>query len=181
VFCGKDGETPGLLNCCVTGTIDCTGTCRTTGTYTQNDGACAGQCNLAYVRQFNQCGELMSATYSTYTNTGCTTPNYTTNDGECTGACARAYVQLRDACGNVLEPQYAIYEIWDCWLGCGPPRDPNCFSSTWYKMLPDSGCEHACMLECLYNALSGATSYNYVAKPNYGGSSECRCDCYSCK
>ncbi|MDR1405915.1 MAG: hypothetical protein LBI89_01755, partial [Prevotellaceae bacterium] len=69
VFCGKNGEAPGLLNCCVTGTIDCSGTCRTTGTYTQNDGACAGGCNKAYVRQFNQCGELMSATYSTYTNT----------------------------------------------------------------------------------------------------------------
>ena len=57
---------------CVSGTTDCSGTCMTTGYYNRNDGACTGECNKAYVRRFNQCGTLVSSTYSTYTNTSCT-------------------------------------------------------------------------------------------------------------
>jgi hypothetical protein len=179
VFCGKDGEAPGVLNCCVTGTIDCNGTCKTTGTYTQNDGACAGQCNLAYVRQFNQCGELLSATYSTYTNTGCTTPNYPTNDGECTGSCARAYVQLRDACGNVVDPKYSVWGNWDCELGCSPPYDPTCSAGTVNIELTTTNCELTCRVRCRSAAQDDATSYNYTVVAT--GTDTCDCYCAGCK
>ncbi|MDR2358485.1 MAG: hypothetical protein LBD87_01620, partial [Prevotellaceae bacterium] len=47
VWCGKNGEAAGLLNCCVPGTTNCSGTCKTNGTYTTQDGACAGTCNTA--------------------------------------------------------------------------------------------------------------------------------------
>ncbi|MDR3185086.1 MAG: hypothetical protein LBT49_06760 [Prevotellaceae bacterium] len=36
ILCGKDGEAPGLLNCCATGTMNCNGTCLT------NCNSCAG-------------------------------------------------------------------------------------------------------------------------------------------
>jgi hypothetical protein len=126
VLCGKNGESSGLLNCCVSGTTNCSGTCKTTGTYTTNDGACTGACNTAYVQQRNQCGIVINDKYSTYTNTGCTTPNYTTNDGACTGACNTAYVQLRNACGIVMNSQHGTYTNNNCTQGCGPTFDPTC-------------------------------------------------------
>jgi hypothetical protein len=125
VLCGKNGETPGLLNCCVTGTTNCSGTCTTTGTSTTNDGTCTGACNTAYVQLRNQCGQVINSTYGTYTNTGCTTPNYTTNDGACTGACKTAYMQLRDQCGGVIDAEYGTYEEASCG-GCEMVYDMNC-------------------------------------------------------
>ncbi|MDR3132974.1 MAG: hypothetical protein LBU42_02995 [Prevotellaceae bacterium] len=71
VLCGKDGESAGLLNCCIPGTTNCSGTCKTTGTYTSNDGACTNACNTAYVQVRNQCGNVINATSSTYYNSGC--------------------------------------------------------------------------------------------------------------
>jgi hypothetical protein len=62
VFCGKNGEALGLLNCCTTGTTNCSGICKINGTYTTNDGTCAGTCNTAYVQQRNQCGVVINAT-----------------------------------------------------------------------------------------------------------------------
>jgi hypothetical protein len=56
---------------CATGTTNCSGTCKTTGTYTTNDGDCTGTCNTAYVQQRNQCGNVTNAKYSTYTTTAC--------------------------------------------------------------------------------------------------------------
>jgi hypothetical protein len=70
-LCGKNGEAPGLLNCCAYGTTNCSGTCKTNGTYTKNDGSCTGDCHLAYVRQYNQCDAIISSNYSTYQNTSC--------------------------------------------------------------------------------------------------------------
>jgi hypothetical protein len=66
VFCGKNGEAPGLLNCCATGTIDCNGTCVTAGTYTTNDGACTDLCNTAYVQLRNTCGDTIDPRYDTF-------------------------------------------------------------------------------------------------------------------
>jgi hypothetical protein len=57
---------------CADGTTDCSGTCRTNGTFTRNDGACTGACNTAYVRSFNQCGTLLNARYGSYSNSSCT-------------------------------------------------------------------------------------------------------------
>jgi hypothetical protein len=118
VLCGKDGESAGVLNCCVPGTTNCSGTCKTNGTYTTNDGTCAGTCNAAYVQLRNQCGVVINATYSTYTNTGCTTPTYLTNDGNCTGACNRRYQQERNACGVVVNAIKAVIADAACWNGC---------------------------------------------------------------
>jgi hypothetical protein len=72
VWCGRDGEAAGLLNCCVTGTTNCSGTCKTNGTYETYDGACTGACNTAYVQLRNQCDEVVNTKYKTYTKANCT-------------------------------------------------------------------------------------------------------------
>ncbi|MDR0694609.1 MAG: hypothetical protein LBF81_04835, partial [Prevotellaceae bacterium] len=140
VWCGKNGEAAGVLNCCVTGTTNCSGTCKTDGNYTTNDGTCTGSCNTAYVQLRNQCGEVVNAKYSTYTNSSCTTPNYTTNDGNCTGNCNTAYVRLRDACGNVLNAQYSTYSNTSCKTPNYTTNDGNCTGNcnTAYVQLRDA-------------------------------------------
>jgi hypothetical protein len=71
VWCGKNGEAAGLLNCCATGTTNCSDTCKTNGTYTTNDGACTGSCNTAYVQLRNQCGIVIENNTNTYTDVEC--------------------------------------------------------------------------------------------------------------
>ncbi|MDR2359484.1 MAG: hypothetical protein LBD87_06790 [Prevotellaceae bacterium] len=87
VWCGRNGEAPGLLNCCATGTTNCSGTCKTTGTYTTYDGGCAGSCNTAYVQLRNQCGEVPNTQYGTYNNTSCTY-NCVADCNSCIATCA---------------------------------------------------------------------------------------------
>ncbi|MDR2358988.1 MAG: hypothetical protein LBD87_04200, partial [Prevotellaceae bacterium] len=145
VWCGRNGEAAGLLNCCANGTTDCSGTCKTTGNYPTYDGACAGSCNTAYVQLRNQCSEVINPTYGTYNNTGCTTPNYATYDGECTGVCNTAYIQWRNACGTILNTQYATYENTECSLGCEPTEDSSC-SSYRHLMDDENLCETRCKL-----------------------------------
>jgi hypothetical protein len=70
-LCGKNGQAPGLLNCCATGTTNCSGTCKTTGTYTSNDGACTGACKTAYVQQRTQCGAVLNAQFGTHSSSSC--------------------------------------------------------------------------------------------------------------
>jgi hypothetical protein len=118
VWCGKNGEAAGLLDCCANGTTNCSGTCKTTGTYTTNDGACTGACNTVYVQLRNQCGVVVNDKYSTNTNTGCKTPYYTTKDGDCTGECNTAYIQQRNACDDVINAKYTTYQDEDCNAGC---------------------------------------------------------------
>jgi hypothetical protein len=179
VFCGRNGEAPGLLSCCATGTTDCNGTCRTTGTYTQNDGACADACNRAYVRQFDQCGNLVSATYSTYETAGCTTPNYTTDDGACTGENGIANVQLRNACGAVINAQYATRSSTACKTSGCPNVDSACatvHSSGTYVFIDAMRDAYR---ECLYDAHDGANRfrfYQYNAGDEYW-----HYTCYICK
>jgi hypothetical protein len=81
VLCGKNGEAAGVLNCCVTGTTNCSGACTTTGTYTTYDGACTGACKTAYIQIKNQCGTVVTTNAGTYTNPSCggCTPNPTYN------------------------------------------------------------------------------------------------------
>jgi hypothetical protein len=82
VLCSKNNEATGLLGCC-TGTTNCNNTCLTTGTYTQNNGACTGDCEKAYVQQYNQCGTLINDMYSTYTEPNCTTGCTPTYSASC--------------------------------------------------------------------------------------------------
>jgi hypothetical protein len=111
ILCGRNGEAPGLLNCCATGTTNCGGTCRAIGTYTQNNGACAG-CRIAYVRQFDQCGALITDTYATYANSTCTGACCTTttvhSDYDCPDAC------LLTLLGAIGEPPYYSYSCKCC-------------------------------------------------------------------
>ncbi|MDR3133604.1 MAG: hypothetical protein LBU42_06230 [Prevotellaceae bacterium] len=132
-LCGKNGESAGILNCCAPGTTNCSGTCKTAGTYTTNDGTCAGSCNAAYVQLRNQCGTVINATYGTYANTGCTTPNYTTNDGDCTATCKQGYIQLRNSCGAVINPTYAVITRNDCvnTCPCGGASSMNSGTTEW--------------------------------------------------
>jgi hypothetical protein len=69
---GNNGQTAHATCGCATGTTNCSGTCKTNGNYTTNNGACTGACNTAYVQQLNQCDEVLNTKYSTYTNTSCT-------------------------------------------------------------------------------------------------------------
>ena len=71
VLCGKNGESSGLLNCCVTGTTNCSSTCKTTGTTPVNTSVCTGTCNQAYVYLVDQCGTIVNYQYATVTNTNC--------------------------------------------------------------------------------------------------------------
>ena len=116
-LCGKNGESSGLLNCCVNGTTDCSGTCKTTGTYTTNDGACTGNCNEAYIRQYNQCGAVIDQNYGRYTNTACTaacSPEFSTL---CVAATSR--VTLCDVYDNLM---YANACYVPCQTLCGGYR-----------------------------------------------------------
>jgi hypothetical protein len=70
-LCGKNGESAGVLNCCVHGTTNCSGACTTNGTYTTNDGACSGSCETAYVQLRDQCGSLLNPSASTYEEITC--------------------------------------------------------------------------------------------------------------
>jgi hypothetical protein len=80
VLCGKNGEAAGLLNCCITGTTNCSGACTTTGTYTTYDGDCTGACNTAYIQIRDQCEHVLPGNAGTYTNTTCNgcSPAYNT-------------------------------------------------------------------------------------------------------
>jgi hypothetical protein len=71
VWCGRDGEAAGLLDCCATGTTNCSDTCKTIGTYTTNDGACTGECNYAYLQQRNACGDVINEKYDKFENDTC--------------------------------------------------------------------------------------------------------------
>jgi hypothetical protein len=86
VLCGKNGESSGLLDCCVNGTKDCSGTCTTTGTYTSNDGNCTGACYTAYTQTKDQCGLVVDATSGTFTNTSCSA-GCTRDCAGCKGTC----------------------------------------------------------------------------------------------
>ncbi|MDR2358806.1 MAG: hypothetical protein LBD87_03260 [Prevotellaceae bacterium] len=108
VWCGKDGEAAGLVGCCY-GTSNCSGTCKTIGTYTTNDGACTGACNTAYVQLRNQCGDVVDDRFDTTENT------------ECTAGCL---VPTCDVCHLWWNVGYAYDLIWlmtdtqpnECWL-----------------------------------------------------------------
>jgi hypothetical protein len=86
VLCGKNGEAVGLLNCCVPGTTNCSGTCKTNETYTTNDGACAQNCNAAYVQQRDQCGVVINPQKGTYQEATCL-DNCTPKCAECATFC----------------------------------------------------------------------------------------------
>ncbi|MDR2358273.1 MAG: hypothetical protein LBD87_00550, partial [Prevotellaceae bacterium] len=123
---GTNGQAAHATCGCATGTTNCSGTCKTTGNYTTDDGACTGACNTAYRQQRNACGTVINAKYSTYTNTSCKTPYSYTDDGECTGTCNTAYVQQRNACGTVNNAKYSTYTNPSCKTPYSYPNDGEC-------------------------------------------------------
>jgi hypothetical protein len=110
---------------CATGTINCSGTCKTDATYTTNDGSCTGSCTrAAYVQLRNACSTVIDSRYSTYSNSGCYASDYTTNDGSCTGQCGKAYKRLRSGCdGSVKDHTYSTYNNSSCTSGCCTTAD----------------------------------------------------------
>ncbi|MDR2358461.1 MAG: hypothetical protein LBD87_01500, partial [Prevotellaceae bacterium] len=123
---GTNGQSAHATCGCATGTTNCSGTCKTEGNTTTNDGACTGACKTAYTQQRNACGTVINAKYSTYTNTSCTTPNYTTDDGACTGDCNKAYTQQRNACGTVINAKYSTYTNTSCTTPNYTTEDGEC-------------------------------------------------------
>jgi hypothetical protein len=159
---GADGE-PSTCGC-AEGTTDCSGTCITTGTYTTNDGACAG-CHIAYVRQWDQCGTMINAKYDTYAST-CTTPYSYTNDGACAG-CQIAYRRQYDACGTLISSYAGTYP------------NPDCTDATWNNPYVDfwvyqttSSTEAQCRAWCIQKSC-GYTSWWYQFYSNI-------CQCKIC-
>jgi hypothetical protein len=80
---GNNGQAADVTCGCATGTTNCSGICTTNGTYTKNDGACTGACQRAYVSQHDQCGTVIAAQYSTYTEPACRTGCVPLNSGDC--------------------------------------------------------------------------------------------------
>jgi hypothetical protein len=108
VWCGNNGEAAGVLDCCAIGTTNCSGTCKTTGTYTTNDGACTGECNYAYVQLWDPCDVLVNATYDKYYDTNCDNGCHATNNQDCwnhTGAFTPTKTECIRIC-TALEYQY---------------------------------------------------------------------------
>ncbi|MDR0694204.1 MAG: hypothetical protein LBF81_02760 [Prevotellaceae bacterium] len=110
VWCGRDDEAAGLLDCCATGTTKCSSTCKKNGTYETYDGGCTGACNTAYVQLRNQCGEVENQTYGTYTDTSCSDgcgPQY---DMYCNSRCDAAHtlVEIYRAEGHYERNQRCI-------------------------------------------------------------------------
>jgi hypothetical protein len=69
---GNNGQAAHATCGCASGTTNCSGTCKTTGTSTTNDGACTANCHLAYVQLRDTCGEVTDTQYSSYENDYCT-------------------------------------------------------------------------------------------------------------
>ena len=99
-LCGKNGEAAGLLNCCAYGTTNCSGACKTTGTYTTNDGACTGACKTAYKMLRNQCGGVMDTQFGTYASDAC--------ELGCS-PCAKGY-SMTVAYSTLVQTGYSCYE-----------------------------------------------------------------------
>jgi hypothetical protein len=122
VWCGKNGETAGLLNCCVPGTTNCSGTCKTNGTYTTQDGACAGTCNAAYVQLRDQCANVIDENVGTYTELNCASGCGVTL-AQCKSLCTsngydHALVNINPTCycfctnDKLIEDQLAMFKVW---------------------------------------------------------------------
>ena len=117
VLCGKNGESSGLLNCCVTGTTNCSGTCRTTGTYTTNDGACAGTCYTAYRQLRNECDQVINAKYDTYRTTDCST--------NCSYTCADC-IAVCENIGRNYAGLWTLGQVCFCLLAPNPHEGTTC-------------------------------------------------------
>jgi hypothetical protein len=80
---GTDGNTYNAACGCIAGTTNCNGTCKTTGTYTTEDGACTGVCRKAWVQLRDQCGFVMNEQFDTFDSNSCITGCTTTHDSTC--------------------------------------------------------------------------------------------------
>jgi hypothetical protein len=63
-LCGRNGESASPLNCCVTGVINCDGTCKSSGTYTTPGKGCNGTCNTRMWFLRDQCGAVLDSNYA---------------------------------------------------------------------------------------------------------------------
>ncbi|MDR0694274.1 MAG: hypothetical protein LBF81_03120 [Prevotellaceae bacterium] len=82
---------------CVSGTTNCSGTCKTNSTSSSN-GSCSG-CNTRTVYYYDVCGNLTS-TGSKTDNTCCSGCTGSSQDGSCSG-CNTRTVNYYDGCGNL--------------------------------------------------------------------------------
>jgi hypothetical protein len=179
-FPATNGQTANSCGC-ATGTINCSGTCRTDNNYTTNDGNCTGTCtNLAYVQLRNACGTVINSTYSTYSNSGCYASDYTTNDGSCTGSCNYAYVRLRDGCtGAVKDSYYSTYYTSGCTVADYTRNDGACTGAcnTAYVRLYN-GCTGA-VKNAQYSTYTNSSCTSGCCTPGASGQPATSCGCAS--
>jgi hypothetical protein len=129
VWCGKNGEAAGVLNCCANGTTNCSGTCKTTGNHPTYDGPCTGTCNTAYVLLRNQCDVVVNQTYGTY------------NNPECVDGCGPTFHQRACLKAYDIFETYMVQEV-DCIAYCFD----YCRSAKYYLYIwsPDSTLCNCC-------------------------------------
>jgi hypothetical protein len=80
---GTNGQSAHATCGCATGTTNCSGTCKTTGNYITNDGACTGACRTAYTQEKNVCGNVINSEYGTYANSSCIGGCTATDNSKC--------------------------------------------------------------------------------------------------
>jgi hypothetical protein len=97
VWCGRNDEAMGVLGCC-SGTIDCSGTCKTpvsAGTYTSSCASC-GYRNVRYADECNN-----DTSYGTISDHSCTSG--CTRCQQCVWKCVSPYIQAHFYKGNQNE------------------------------------------------------------------------------
>jgi hypothetical protein len=138
VWCGRDGEAAGLLNCCASGTTKCSGTCNKNGNHETYDGACTGACNTAYVQLRNQCDEVLNTKYSTYTNTTCKDGCGATWSKSCKPSTYKTYINLEQPLTNNETECTNL-----CSIRCGEYGYPY-YNTLWYGNITPLGCDCLC-------------------------------------
>jgi hypothetical protein len=110
---GADGQAPDAVCGCVSGLANCGTTCKTKQyTYT-NNGSCES-CGYRYVQQWDQCGQLVTAYYSTTPDASCTS-----GCGPTHGTCPSSYygtfvhADTRDECLDLGWKACAAYKKYE--------------------------------------------------------------------
>jgi hypothetical protein len=113
ILCGKNGEASGLLNCCVPGTTNCSGTCKTDELHYEN-GDCSNVCTRRWRKLVEPCGTVVNPTVDQITDVSCASSTCTVTCDVCNECCAGwNYSTIR---GNRCE--------------CDPYRPPHSQSRT---------------------------------------------------
>jgi hypothetical protein len=107
---------------CANNTSNCNGTCKTTSTYTQDDGPCTGNCHTAYKNIYDQCGSFVNQSSATYANSQCTAGCKAQWNTRCANAvlypCSHFTNGTANCQTNCTERYYSYYHYTDSTCCC---------------------------------------------------------------